>query len=512
MKLARQLWILAVALASHVPMSPATRPGSFELVRLPAATEPSPSAPADAVLDASPRSQSLFYEELYSTSMRFHDLHKAQMPNVPRSLWQRMMREMVLTLQEAKLGLKMISRAGRPVRRSLMVTAVLSNVLPIPLFWIGAKVLAGIVLAVPFELIVPPAQMAIMGAHDLAREVWTLGNDPNAPSGGNLTARTKQWMAHWKRGMETYQRSRELRRQLLGMPDRARILTLMDERIMAAVDADPNNHWIAISRDSSSNRGLLGQSVDLAELEAIARHTENGRELLDGLRGERARGGTYALDVYAMEVWQLIQSEEKTRQELQELLKPRLRNTVGTETVRLARHMAEARDLKRMLIESEEKLADALKEAQTGAPSATKVGLKKLIGDLTDSTLTISKAMSEIETQMLVAQLRGETTPMSMEPIVASARELQRRYGQTLPMAKTFGEDRRITVATLRHALGLPAAEPRRGLRSEPRRGLRSEPRRGLRSEPRTPGRVASAYKNCATSLSSLLGRIALQP
>jgi hypothetical protein len=465
-------WIFALALAvtaSHEIAQPQRLPAadSDPVVTL------SPTV-ADPVLDTSPRSQALFYQELEGTAMRFYDLHKAHMPHVKRNLWQRMMREMVLSMEEAKFGLKAISRASRPARRSMMVTAVLSNVLPIPLLWLGAKALAGIVLAVPFELIVPPAQMAMLSARDLMKEIWTLGNDGSE---------AQAWLARWKRGLSTYQASRELRRQLLGMPERAHILTLIDERIMRAVDADPNNHWISISRANSSNRGLLGQSVDLSELEAIARKVENGPALLNELRSERAQS-----DVYAMEVWHLIQSEEATREELQDLLRPRLRNTVGNDTVRLARHMAEARDLKRQIIITEESVADAMKSAQNGANAADKAGLKRLMSDMTEASLKITKAMSEVETQILIAQLRGETTPMTMEPIVALARDIQRRYGQVLPMARAFSEDRRVTVASLRSALDLPAALPS------------------------TPGRLASSFNSCAASIASLLSKMSATP
>jgi hypothetical protein len=406
----------------------------------------------DPIVDTSEESQRDFYQAWELEAMDFLDKHRSQLPHITRNLWWKIVKEVSLTLHQAGVGVTLIKSFGRratyEARRSLMVTVVITNILPIILLALGqdglilaqgiiaANVFAGWITAFPFEAVVPPLHLTIVGSKNYVLNGLTYG-------------------------FQDYNTALRLRKALLGMTRRAHVVTLMDRRIMQEVESDRNNRWIGVSKTSSKDRGLLGQTVDLEELERIAKKTALGPRLLEELKYGRIRK-----DLYALEVWQIILSEEQTKNELKNLLRQRLPNKADPEVVRYARYMAESRDIKKQLAFAEESLLAALKEAKKGSSAEEQKKLNAIAGEVMALSQAITKSIANVETVILVSMVKKEKSNLMMRHLLDLAHSARGRYIEATKYAAEFRYDRLVTIEQIRRKLEIGEVPPVANTRS----------------------------------------------
>lgn len=389
-------------------------------------------------LDESPKSQALFYTHIEADAMRFYDVHIANLNRVDRGLWARMIRKIVTKMKELKLGLKAVARFGRPASRVFKVSFFVSNIVPFMLYPLGLNELATFILLVPWELVIPPLYMVGSGLLKV---------------GSNFL----------KVGLLNYPTSIKLRYRLLGMSDRQRLTTILDEEIMSEIEADPNNRWVSISNSDPFNGNvskikkflsintLLGQSISISELENIVRIIPDGQEFIDAFHDERVDR-----ELYALELWHTIRSDESARNTLKELLKQRLPNTHSVGLVKLARQLSISRDIEKALISKEEELLGLLAKAQkTSIPSAEQKALKSIAEAARNTSVRLFRTIHALETYALAAHVIHQESVYNFDQALEEAQKLYSVYHKATEDMKLFDQDRRITAQSIAKTLGL---------------------------------------------------------
>lgn len=377
---------------------------------------------ADDIVESSERSQFLLYAHTEANAMRFFDEHQSKL-NVNRNVWKKLVRSMVLSMREVKLGYQILKRFSKPASVTLMATTITTNILPFVLLAIDQPFLSFIVTAVQWELVIPPIHIAIMSFAKYKSRIHTYGKTD-------------------------YDSAIELRKSLIGMTERSRIITLMDEKFIRDLSDDASLKWVSISSKAISENTILGQSVSLYELANIVSKMPNGKKLLYEIKDSYSMRA-----VYAMELWLIIKSNEKATSELKNLLKKRLPKETDGEMIQLARQLSLTRDLYTALTKAEETLLDSLKTAKSYAPKAERLELQKIANEVNDVKLRLMNAINDVELHILVSKTRGTTPMFRIDDLLDFANDLYTRYHETIPLVENLRHDRLITTQTIRKKL-----------------------------------------------------------
>jgi hypothetical protein len=359
-----------------------------------------------------------FYGAIELEARQFYDAHAQHMPQVQRALWDRLVRQSVLRLQQAGIGMKSLARYARPAAGTFVVTNIVSTfILPPILTAIGMPGLAMLVLAAPFEPFVAAGQVFIMRSMDDMRLMRTVG-------------------------LEDFMAMKKLRRELLGMPERKHVITLIESDLLQEIRSRGGPLWLSVSTAKESS----GSSVALRELEEVVRKSAQGELWLEELTPEKL-----SRHLYALELWFYIQERPELRRDLAE----RLKSLSGASpNALLSKQMHEILDLKRSLNEAEEALSKTIKASFGPLSSGEKQALERFIGDVSEQTSQVLRAADLAENHILLSMVRG--APLLVDDLSWSMKLMQERlalYREAELQARKLGEDRYVTAASLRKTL-----------------------------------------------------------
>lgn len=360
-----------------------------------------------------------FYGALELEARKFYDVHSAQMPNMKRALWERMVRQSVLRLRQMGVGVKALARYARPAAGTFMVTNIVSTfILPPILTAAGFPGLAMLVLAVPFEPFVAAGQVFVMRSMDDLRLLRSIG-------------------------LSDFIAMKQLRRDLLGMSERAHILTVIESDMLKEIRDEGGPLWLSIS----SNKQSKGTALALSEIEDIVRMDPKGEAWLEELTPQKL-----SRQLYALELWFFVQE----RRELRETLLKRLKahKAANTSDAVLAKQMHQLIDLRNGLREAEDRLGSEIKSGAKAMPAAERKALKELVSDLGEQSNALIRSVDLAESHLLLSQVQG--TPRLVDDLSSSVKLLQERiqvFDRVLVEARGLKDDRRVTSVSLRRSL-----------------------------------------------------------
>jgi hypothetical protein len=304
-------------------------------------------------------------------------------------------------LKQTKVAFGDLVRFASPAAKTFVITNILSTfVVPPILTALGQPHLAFLVVATPFEPFLAAGQVVVMRYIDdykLLRRI----------------------------GFEDYRKLKELRKQLLEMPERQHILTLMDSELTARIQAEGGPLWLSITRSAKATP----HGVPLAELEEIVGRRTEGKTLLKSLLPQKTESR-----IYSLELWYFIEEDEELRNELSARILSRSRTqaaageAVTASDELLSRQMRELIDLRRDLYDQEVRLAATIKKQSKGLDSSEKKALKKLLTEVRDHSRAAARASTAAETELLMGRVRMDGA--------AGGSGIQSRLDETLDLIR----------------------------------------------------------------------------
>jgi hypothetical protein len=368
-----------------------------------------------------------FYEEIEREARAFYDSNKDQFSHIQRSSWNKLVHISRLRLESLGIGVKALSTYAKPAMQTFVVTNIVSTfVLPPILTALGQPGLAMLVLATPFELFIAAGQVFVMRSY---RDMILIRN----------------------LGFSDYLSLRKLRRELLGMSERAHVMSLIQEDVMREL----GGLSIVVTDDVASR----GRYLAVRELEQMVAKDPYGSQWLDTLVPLRNKRSLYAL-----ELWIYIQERSELRGELLNKLKARLALSAGDSTKqKLSSQFHELLELKKNLEDLDEQFSKTLKSQMRNLSSSERQGLKTLSTEASAYVEQVKSLVELSETHVLWQLSQNDKQLVDLDSSVKLLRDSIRSFRAAIPIAASIGNDRWANEKSLREILRLtPEASKRK--------------------------------------------------
>jgi|GEM_PF-6993512 len=371
-------------------------------------------AKEEAVLDLSAKE---FYEEIEHEARSFYDLNKVHFPDIKRTAWDRMVRVSTLRFESMGLGAKAMARYAKPAAGTFLVTNIVSTfILPPILTAMGQPGLALLVIATPFEPVVAAGQVFIMKSW---QDILLIRNI----------------------GFSEYTQIRKMRKELLGMSERAHVISLIQEDLMREMQG--------LSINVTTDVVSRGRNVSVRELEQIVSKDPLGRQWIDTLVPLQNKKSLYSL-----ELWIYIQERTELRSELLQNLKERMALDAGDSAhQKISTQLHELLDLKKTLLNLDDQLTRTIKNSSKPLSMAEKKGLKALNAETSDYASQVRRLSELAETHSIWQMIHGDRSLVDLSSSIGLLRDTIRSYRAALPVAGVLDSDRLATETALREIL-----------------------------------------------------------
>lgn len=368
-----------------------------------------------------------FYEDIESEARAFYDSNKDHFPHVQRSTWNKLVRTSRLRLESLGIGVKALANYAKPAARTFVATNIVSTfILPPVLTALGQPGLAMLVIATPFEPLVAAGQVFVMRSYQDMLLIRNLG-------------------------FSDYIAIRKMRKELLGMSERAHVMSLIQEDVMREM----NGLSIVVTNDTVSR----GRHLAVQELERLVGKDAFGRQWLDTLVPLQNKRSLYAL-----ELWIYIQERPELRNELLNNLKTRLALDAADSTKqKLSTQLHELLDLKKTLSDLDEQLSKTIKSQLRNLSSSEKKGLKTLASEASAYAEQVKSLTALAETHVLWQLSQNDKQMVDLDSSVKLVRDSIRAFRAAIPVAARIDNDRLANEKSLREILRLtPDASKRK--------------------------------------------------